>query len=131
MKIPLFISLSSLRIGAASPVRESRKGCKAPRLPFGSCGGDGRQQCCSPVGVLALAVLHIGSSSDLSFLILSDSMRRNRWVRQWALGAVAVVWGAAATAARPGHAGITEITVHEGTGMAAALSPDRSTLVMD
>ena len=36
-----------------------------------------------------------------------------------------------ALAASPGDTGVKEITVHEGTAMAIALSPDRKTLVMD
>lgn len=36
-----------------------------------------------------------------------------------------------ALAATPGDSRVNEITVHEGTAMAIALSPDRSTLVMD
>jgi len=37
----------------------------------------------------------------------------------------------AAVAASPDQTGVTEVTVHEGTAMAIALSPDRRTLVMD
>jgi len=37
----------------------------------------------------------------------------------------------AAMAASPGEAKLTEVTVHEGTAMAIALSPDRKTVVMD
>ncbi|HVW67936.1 MAG TPA: amidohydrolase family protein [Steroidobacteraceae bacterium] len=58
-------------------------------------------------------------------------MRLTRRARRATLGGVAAVCAAAALAAQHDRAGVMRVTVHEGTEIAVALSPDRSTMVID
>ncbi|MDY6946737.1 MAG: amidohydrolase family protein [Pseudomonadota bacterium] len=58
-------------------------------------------------------------------------MGRKIPARLWMVCAWSAGWAAVATADSSGQAQPTQITVREGTSIAIALSPDRSTLVMD